>query len=65
MDMFTRVLLIITRGGGGVLNKVLSGEAPPGVIFRRKGVTPCRIPSIDKWYPFHIQSLVFHIPFNP
>ena len=61
MDMFTRVLL----RGGGYSTKFYQGRLRPEVIFRRKGVTPCRIPSIDKWYSFHIQSLVFHIPFNP
>ena len=31
-------------------------------IFYRKGIL--RIPSIDKWYPFHIPSLELCIPFT-
>ena len=55
----------------GVLDKLLCGEAPP------RGPTPnpfvChfsqkrysfRIPSIDKWYLFHIPFLELCIPFN-
>ena len=50
-------VLLDTRGGGGVLNKVLNGEDP------LRGPTPFpfkyhlwykRNPFRDKWYPFHI-----------
>ena len=63
-------LLVVTEasgegGGGWVLNKFLYREAPPRgptpypftciYHFSRKRY-PFRTPSIDKWYPFHIQS---------
>ena len=40
-------------GGGGVLNRVLCGEAPP------RGPTPYpfSIPFLTQWYPFSIPSL--------
>ena len=57
------------RGGGGVINKYLFGEAPP------RGSTPSspfmyhflrkRDPfPVDKWYPFHIPCLELCILFN-
>ena len=62
---------IFRTWGRGVLNKCLCGEAPP------RGPTPyplihhfsqkrhfIRIPSIDKWYSFHIPCLGLCIPFN-
>ena len=58
-------------GGGGVLNKCLHGEAPPRsptpypfiYHFSRKRYH-LRIPSIDKWCPFHIPCLELCIPLN-
>ena len=54
-----------------VLSKCLCGEAPPRdptpypfiYHFSRKRYL-FRIPSIDKWYPFHIPCLKLCIPFN-
>ena len=65
------VVSIFRTWGRGVLNKCLCGEAPP------RGPTPyplihhfsqkrhfIRIPSLDKWYSFHIPCLGLCIPFN-
>ena len=48
-------------GGGGVLNKFLYGEAPPGgpasypfIYHFSPKRNAFHIPSIDKWYSFHI-----------
>ena len=63
---------VFESGEGRILNKCLYGEPPPG------GPTPnpfytnhfsqkrysFRIPSIDKWYPFHIPCLELCIHFN-
>ena len=59
------------RGGGGVLNKFLFGEAPP------RGSTPYpfvyhfftkKVPLSHtfclKWYPFHVPCLELCIPFK-
>ena len=59
------------RGEGGVLNKCLYGEAKPRsptpypIIyhFSRKRYH-FRIPSIDKWSPFHILCLELCTPLN-
>ena len=58
-------------GGGALLNICLYGEAshrgptpyPFLYHFSRKRF-PFRMPSIDKWHPFHITSLELCIPFN-
>ena len=57
--------------GEGLLKKVLYGGAPPrgptlylGIYLFWKKRYPLRITSIDKWYPFHIPSSKFGIPFN-
>ena len=61
-----------SRGGGvRVLNKCLYREAPPRsptphtfiYHFSRKRY-PFRIPSIDKWSPFHIPCLELCTPLN-
>ena len=60
--------VVIARG---VLSKCLYGEAPPHsptpypfiYHFSRKRY-PLRIPSIDKWCPFHIPCLELCIPFK-
>ena len=61
------------RGGGGLLNKFLYGEAPPRgptrypfiYYFSRKRYSfRITIPSIDKWYPFHIPHLELCIPLS-
>ena len=64
-------LLLVTPGGGGVLNKFLYGEAPPRgptpypfVYQCSLERSPFRIPSIDKWYPFHVPCFHLCIPFN-
>jgi len=59
--------------GGGVLNKVLYGEAPsrgptpyPFIYHFWPKRYPFRIPFIEKWYPFHIPNQKHCIPFlNP
>ena len=43
----------LSRGGGGVLNKWYSTTK-----------VPLRIPSIDKWCPFHIPCVELCIPFD-
>ena len=58
-------------GGGGLLNIFLYGEAPPRgptrypfiYYFSRKRYS-FSIPSIDKWYPFHIPRLELCIPLS-
>ena len=50
----------------GVLNKFLCGKAPLTllyIIFHKKRYS-FRIPSIDKWYPFHIPCSELCIPFD-
>ena len=57
--------------GDGAFNKVLYEESPPQMqpltllytIFGRKCI-PFLIPSIGKWYPFHMSSLKHCISFN-
>ena len=55
----------------GVLNKFLYGEAQhrgptpyPFIYHFSRKRCPFRIPSIDKWYPFHIPCLELCIRFN-
>ena len=61
----------MAAGGEGLLKKFLHGGVPPRgrtltllyTIFSRK-THPFRIPSIDKWYPFHILCSELCAPFN-
>ena len=46
----------------GVISKCLYGEAPSPIFSRKR--YPFRIPSIDKWFLFHIPCLELRIPFN-
>ena len=49
--------------GGRYSTKFYGGRLPPPpFVVRQKKYL--RIPSIDKWYPFHIPSLEFCIPFS-
>ena len=57
--------------GGGVLNKVLDGEAPlqgptpyPFIDHLLQKRYPFWMSSFDRWHPFHIRSLELFIPFN-
>ena len=41
------------------------GLITPGLqLIRKAEITAFAIPSIEKWYPFHIPSLELCIPFN-
>ena len=61
---------MVIKDPGGYSTKFYTGEAPSEVqpltliytIFDRKGIS--FIPSIHKWYPFHIPCLELCIPFT-
>ena len=72
MILWRSSLSIARQGKGmGAFNKVLYEESPPQMqpltllytIFGRKCI-PFHIPSIGKWYPFHMSSLKHCISFN-
>ena len=70
--LISYLLLVNVNFTRGVLNKFLYGEASPRgptpypfiYHFSRKR-SPFRIPSIDKWNPFHIPCLELCIPLHP
>ena len=74
-SMCSQTSLILTKqqtpGGGDYSIKFLYGEAPPRgptrypfiYYFSRKRYS-FSIPSIDKWYPFHIPRLELCIPLS-